>query len=726
METICGVVEHITYRNEENGFTVLKVKVREYTDLVTAVGSLATVNLGTILTLTGEWKMDSRYGRQLQVDRYTEELPAHEGDMEKYLGSGLIRGIGPVNAARLVRYFGVDTFRVIEETPDRLEQVPGIGPKRVQMICDAWQEHKAVKHVMMFLQNYGVSVSFGVRIYKVYGSNSISLIQENPYRLADDIWGIGFKTADRIARSMGYDDRAYARLRAGVIHTLNDAAGDGHCYLPREELIDMAAQILEVDQDEVAPVLPRMEAEESIHIETDGAVYVPTAFFSESGVARRIHEIRTAPWQSRILDVEGTIGDVEKEYAVVYDPVQKDAIRLAAESKFMILTGGPGTGKTTTVLGIMRVLEKMGARILLAAPTGRAAKRLAEATGKEARTIHRLLEFKPPQGYQRHEHNQLEGNVLIIDEASMIDIYLMYSLLKAVPDASVVIMVGDVDQLPSVGAGNVLRDMIDSATVPVVRLTRIFRQAAGSMIIRNAHRINQGDFPMLKNPPDADFFFIEESDPEKLRDLIVDLCRERIPRRYAHLKPTDIQVISPMIRGTVGVQHLNEVLQAALNPNPPVIRFGGMQLKVGDKVMQIRNNYDKDVFNGDIGLVQTADDERMTVWFEDREVPYERSELDEIVLAYAATVHKSQGSEYPVVIAPLVTQHYMMLQRNLLYTCITRAKQLMVLIGTRQAVAIAVRNNRVAKRNTRLAMRMKAFSLTQDWGNEDKGGGHHG
>ncbi len=707
MEKIRGIVERIVYENPDNGFCVLRLKVREYQDLVTAVGSLAGIQAGSALLVEGDWRMDSRFGKQLQVVRFQEEIPADSADMERYLASGLIKGIGPVNAHRLVVAFGADTFRVIEEEPDRLLEVTGIGPKRVEMICQAWKEHLAVKNVMVFLQKYGVSVSLGVRIYKTYGAGSIEAIQADPYRLAEDIWGIGFKTADKIAQSIGFDPLSGARCRAGIVHILNQAAGDGHCFLEQAVLIDQVCTVLEVPPSLVTDTLEEMILDRKV-ITDDEAVYLPSVYYSETGTAARIQEIMQAPYQCQILDIAGIISQVEKDSGITFDAIQKDAIEKAAAAKFLVLTGGPGTGKTTTVQGIIKVFSRMGQRILLAAPTGRAAKRLAETTGQEARTIHRLLEFKPPQGYQRDEHHPLDGDVLIIDEASMIDIFLMHNLLKAIPDEAVVVLVGDVDQLPPVGAGNVLRDIIDSSTVPVVRLTRIFRQAQDSMIISNAHRINQGRTPKLQNTPGGDFFFLEEDDPEKVTETVVDLCRRRLPERYG-IAPRQIQVISPMTRGVVGVHYLNEQLQAALNPAGPAVRFGGTLFRQGDKVMQIRNNYDKDVFNGDIGFIETLDTEEqtMTVCFDERSVQYERAEWDEIVLAYATTVHKSQGSEYPLVVAPLTMQHYMMLQRNLLYTCITRARRLMVIVGTRRAVGLAVRNNRVAHRNTRLVERLK-------------------
>lgn len=709
MDKVQGIVERITYRNEENGFCVIKIRSPKSKEPLTAVGNMASVNAGSMVTLTGEWKTDSRYGRQLKVHDYQEDMPVKTKDMERYLGSGLIKGIGPVNAARLVEHFQEETFRVIEKEPHRLEEVAGIGPKRVEMIRGAWEEHKEVKNVMVFLQQYGVSVSYGIRIFKTYGKDSIRLIKENPYRLADDIWGIGFKTADSIAQSLGYAHDSMERCRCGMLYELGQGTNEGHCFLPAEELTAKTAAHLEVEQALAEEALRQLTQEEQVIVDEEEAVYLPTAFYSETGTARCIAAVLQAPKQKSLVHVEDIIQEVEKEKGVAYDQIQKQAIFSAAQEKFLVLTGGPGTGKTTTVLGILRVFEKMGAKVRLAAPTGRAAKKMAETTQREASTIHRLLEFTPPAGYKRDEDHPLDCDVLIVDETSMIDVFLMYSLLKAVPEEAVVVLVGDVDQLPPVGAGNVLKDMIESRLVPVIRLTQIFRQAKGSLIVNNAHRINQGSFPLLKSRAEDDFFFSEEEDPNRLLDLIVDLCCRRLPRRFPDQEATDIQVISPMMRGVVGVNNLNEVLQFHLNKETQSVTYGGTTFKKNDKVMQIRNNYDKDVYNGDVGKVCeiNCEDQQIAVLFDQRRISYERAEMDELVLAYAATVHKSQGSEYPIVIAPLLPQHYMMLQRNLLYTCITRAKKLMILLGTKKAVGMAVANNRVEQRNTKLAEHLK-------------------
>jgi len=713
MEYLSGIVERITYVNEENGFTVAKIKSRGFPDLVTVVGNMAAANVGAAVKLKGEWKVDSRFGRQFSVIDYTETIPATVAGIEKYLGSGLIKGIGPVNAKRIVKAFGVDTIRVIEEEPEKLAQAEGIGRKRVEMITEAWQEQKEIKNVMLFLQSHGVSTSFAVKIYKTYGDNSIKIVQANPYRLADDIWGIGFRTADIIAGKLGFDKNSYERCRSGVLYILNELSKEGHCFATKEELTDQTEKMLELERDNITGTIEKLAAEKLLIPEGEDNVYLPPFYYSEVGAARRIQEITSRESSFSTGDIEKIIGQVQAECGITYDEVQKDAVRTAVKAKFMVLTGGPGTGKTTTTLAVIRAFQKMGAEILLAAPTGRAAKRMTETTGMEAKTIHRLLEFKPPEGCQRNEENPLDCDLLIIDETSMVDIILFYNLLKAVKDDTVVILVGDADQLPSVSAGNVLNDIIDSGAVSVVRLQRIFRQAQGSMIVTNAHRINTGEFPVIKGGKNNDFFFIEEDDPVKAVEIIKDLCSRRLPGYYDTDPVDDIQVLCPMQRGETGAVNLNRTLQDVLNPNPVHIMHGGVQYRVRDKVMQIRNNYDKNVFNGDIGRIVSVDREDRTVEikFDDSVIQYDVSELDEVIHAYATTIHKSQGSEYRIVVAPFSTQHYMMLQRNLLYTAITRAREVMVIVGSKKALAMAVKNRKIAQRNTLLARRLREHSL---------------
>ncbi|MGI6706602.1 MAG: ATP-dependent RecD-like DNA helicase [Clostridia bacterium] len=710
MDYLSGIVERITYVNEESGYTVAKIRSKGFFDLVPIVGNMPTINVGATVSLKGQWKVDKKYGRQFLVEYFEEKIPATLAGIEKYLGSGLIKGIGPVNAKRIVKAFKEDTIRIIEEEPERLLEVEGIGKKRVEMIKKAWQEQKEIKNIMLFLQSHGVSTSFGVKIFKAYGEKSIEIVRENPFRLADDIWGIGFVTADRIAEKLGFDKSSYERCRAGILYVLNQLSNDGHCYATREQLVEETVKILDLDRENIERTLNRMVEERTLIQEGEDALYLPAFYYSEKGVAKRILEVASSPSLFQSHHPDDLIERIERKNRIRYDEVQKEAIRTALRSKMMVLTGGPGTGKTFTTLGIISAFKELHARILLAAPTGRAAKRMTEATGMEAKTIHRLLEYKPPEGYARNQDNPLECDVLIIDETSMVDIILMYNLLKAVPDEAVLILVGDVDQLPSVGAGNVLLDIIDSGRVNVVRLTRIFRQARGSMIITNAHRINEGQFPYLRGGRGRDFFFIEKDDPAGVVEQIRQLCAERLPGYYKVDPVDDIQVLCPMQRGETGAQNLNMVLQAALNPSSLSVKYGGTTFKVRDKVMQIKNNYDKNVFNGDIGRITAIDPEEraLIINFDGNPVEYDYTELDEVVLSYAVTVHKSQGSEYPIVVAPLTTQHYMMLQKNLLYTCVTRAKKVFVLVGSKRAIGIAVRNSNISKRNTMLARRIAA------------------
>ena len=714
MDRLRCVVERVTYQNETNGYSVIKCRAKGYADLITVVGSMPEVHVGSVLTLSGEWTVNPKFGRQFTVSGFEETLPATVYGIEKYLGSGLVKGIGPKFAARIVRAFGAETLNVIEEDPDALLRVPGIGKLRVERIKKSWDEQKEIKNIMLFLQGHDVSTTHATKIYKTYGSDSIRVVKENPYRLADDIWGIGFRTADTIAEKLGVEKETAVRLRSGLLYTLNRLSDEGHCYARRDQLLKTGAELLAVQESVLPAVLDEMVRQDDVKTEMiDGedsapgetAVYLPPFWFAETGTAKRLKQIFSSPPSVKVKP-QGLEERIRRVTGLNYDPAQMDAIRCAAGSKILILTGGPGTGKTTTTLGILTAFRQAGAKILLAAPTGRAAKRLSETTGMEARTIHRLREFKPPEGCQKNEQNPLEGDVLILDECSMIDIMLMYSLLKAVPDSMTLIFVGDVDQLPSVGAGNVLRDLIDAGVFPVVRLTKIFRQAAASRIITNAHRINRGRMPDLSNGKQSDFFFLEDEDPETAAQEIVRLVKERLPRAYG---TRDIQVLTPMQRGAVGAANLNQVLQAALNADAAGLRRGGTDYRLHDKVMQIRNNYDKEVFNGDIGTVcrVNTEDRELTVSFDGREVLYDVTELDELVLAYAATVHKSQGSEYPIVVMPVLMTHYVMLQRNLVYTGVTRAKKLMVMIGSTKALALAVRNVTVTRRNTMLKERLK-------------------
>ncbi len=720
MERLRCVVERITYHNEQNGWSVLRCAASGFTELVTVVGSMPETHVGAVLTLTGSWKVDARYGRQFAAETFEETLPATVYGIEKYLGSGLVKGVGPKFASRIVREFGERTLDVIEETPDELLRVPGIGKVRVERIKKSWAEQKEIKNIMLFLQSHDVSTSHATKIYKTYGNDSISVVKENPYRLADDIWGIGFKTADSIAEKLGFSHEKFERLRSGLLYTLNRLADDGHCYATRDQLMKAGSELLDVGQELLSITLDDMIR--AGDVKTDSipqedpeeipgtAIYLPPFYYAESGAARRLGQICSSASSVQVVPL-GLREHIERATGMRYDPVQMQAIETAVNSKVFVLTGGPGTGKTTTTQGILTAFRAAGAGILLAAPTGRAAKRLSEATGMEAKTIHRLLEYKPPEGYSRNEESPLEGDVLIVDECSMIDIMLMYALLRAVPDSMRLVLVGDIDQLPSVGAGNVLRDIIESGSFPVVRLTRIFRQAQTSRIIMNAHQINRGRMPDLSNARGTDFFFLEQEDPEEAAKTIVDLVKSRLPSHY-RVSPSVIQVLTPMQRGAVGAANLNQVLQAALNPSGEDLRRGGYTYRRGDKVMQIRNNYEKEVFNGDIGVVLSVsrEDQELTVEFDGRQVTYDVSELDELVLAYATTIHKSQGSEYPMVVMPILMTHYVMLQRNLVYTGITRAKKLLVLVGTRKALSTAVRTMTVSRRNTLLSHRLRGLS----------------
>ena len=711
MEKITCTIEHITYQNPENGYAVLQASVKGYRDNQTLVGTFHEVTVGAVLIAEGQWRVDKRYGRQFAAESWSETLPATIVGIEKYLGSGLVKGIGPKMAKQIVAHFGLQTFEVIENDIEKLLEVPGIGKGRIGKIHDSWEKQKDVKDIMVFLQGHGVSSTYAAKIYKQYGKESIEKVQTNPYCLADDIWGIGFKTADGIAQKLGYENNDPRRCRSGILYTLSQLSDEGHVYAEREQLIAAAKTLLQAEEQPITETLSQMIAAEDVILDTPHdspeAIYLPPFYYAEVGVAnklRRLLQTQTGNLFDRataVADDSSRIGQIE------YDAVQLSAIRKAIFSKVMVLTGGPGTGKTTTTLGIIAAFESLGQRILLAAPTGRAAKRMSEATGKEAKTIHRLLEFNPAEGYKRNDENPLDGDVLIVDECSMIDIILMNSLLKAVPSTMRLILVGDIDQLPSVGAGNVLRDIIDSDAIPVVRLTRIFRQAQSSRIVTNAHKINQGLFPDISNGRTSDFFFIRQEDPEQAALEIVNIVRNRIPKAY-RIATSDIQVLAPMQRSVVGAANLNIMLQEAINPAGDSLARGGFKYRQGDRVMQIRNNYDKDVFNGDIGTVSAVDieDRSLTVLFDGRTVSYEDSELDELTLAYATTIHKSQGSEYPVVVIPLLMTHFVMLQRNLVYTGITRAKRLCILVGTTKALAYAIHNQTVQKRNTRLKERL--------------------
>ena len=698
------VIERITYQNPENGYSILKANVKGYADLITVVGYLMDVPAGSVLKLQGDWKLDKKYGTQFVVDTWEEVMPATLFGLEKYLGSGLVKGVGPAFAKRIVQQFGLDTIDVIENHSERLQEVGGLGKKRIEKIRESWDKQKDIKEVMLFLQGHGVSTAYAAKIYRTYGKESIAKVKGNPYCLADDIWGIGFKTADSIANKLGYEKNDPRRCRSGVLYALSQLSNDGHVFAVEEQLVAKAKVMLEAEESMLQTILQQMVADKDV-VQEENAIYLPPFYHAEKGSAEKLVEIMNHPSATG-----GTLDFGSPTFApgIEYDEVQQQAIQQAVTSKVMVLTGGPGTGKTTTTKGIISAYKSMGLSILLAAPTGRAAKRMTEATGMPAKTIHRLLVYKPAEGYQRNEENPLDGDVLIVDEASMIDILLFYALLKALPATMRLLLVGDIDQLPSVGPGNVLRDLIDSASIPVVRLTRIFRQAQTSRIVMNAHRINQGLYPDVSNGKETDFFFMNNEEPEQVIDTIVNLVKNRLPKAYNE-KISNIQVLTPMHKGVVGADNLNTALQKALNPEGPALSRGGYCFRMGDRVMQLRNNYDKDVFNGDIGTIVSVDleDRSLMVDYEGRLVAYEVTELDEVVLAYATTIHKSQGSEYPIVIIPVLMSHFMMLQRNLIYTAITRSKKICVLIGSPKALSYAVRNFTIHKRNSHLKDRLK-------------------
>ena len=721
LDTLEGIIERITFRAEDTGYTVVKLQpTHGRKELITIVGTMAQVSPGESVRLEGEWSTHPQYGRQFKIHRYRTLYPSTVQGIRKYLGSGLIKGIGPVTAGRIVKYFGLDTLRIIEEEPSRLTEVEGLGPKRAAMIQRAWEEQREIKEVMLFLQSHDISTGYAVKIWKQYGEQAIPIVRDHPYRLANDVWGIGFLTADRIAQNMGIKPDSAERIQAGIRYVLRQACEEGgHVYLPLSELVSKSAANLEVPEERIPPCIEALRANREVIVEKD-RVFLPVFYHSEKGTAEKLYLLSQIV-RVELKDVPKEISVIERRRGLTFAERQKEAMLKALTHHLLVLTGGPGTGKTTTVLGMIDLFEQRGKRIALAAPTGRAAKRMGEVTGREAKTIHRLLKFNPRQGgFEHNADNPLHVDVLIVDEMSMIDILLMYHLLRAIRPLTTLILVGDVDQLPSVGPGNVLRNMIASGQVETVRLEHIFRQAEQSRVIVNAHRINRGEFPSIRNDRTSDFFFIEEEDPTQVAELILDLCAERLPGRYGFHPIEDIQVLSPMYRGETGAIHLNQQLQVRLNPvgekgGPDEIQRGGTTFRVGDKVMQIRNNYAKEVFNGDIGRIVGIDREMQEVHvaFEER-VTYEFSELDELVLAYAVSVHKSQGSEYRAVVLPLTTQHYMMLQRNLLYTAVTRAKELMVIVGTKKALGIAIRNNKVAERYTALSERLMELASQTD------------
>ncbi|MEA1969023.1 MAG: ATP-dependent RecD-like DNA helicase [Thermodesulfobacteriota bacterium] len=721
---LAGQIERVTFSSEESGYTVARVKVKGERDLVTIVGGIANPSPGEILVMQGKWVNHLKFGMQFHVETYQTKVPATELGITKYLGSGLIKGIGPVMAKRIVKCFGAATLDIIEHDTPKLSEVEGIGKKRVCMIKQAWDDQKEIREVMLFLQSHGVSSGYAAKIFKRYGNESIEIVTQNPYRLAEDIFGIGFVTADKIAEKLGMERDAPARIEAGILYVLHKLSDEGHACFPYAELVQKIVEILEVNHDLVLDAVGRAVIENKIVIEdvnddfsefkeNNKHVFLAKYHFCEKGISARLKRLGKVCSSIRAVDSEKALEWVENQLTINLAGMQKQAVKSALDEKVLVITGGPGTGKTTIINAVIRIYSRLDVRIILAAPTGRAAKRMSEATGLKAVTIHRLLEYSMQKaGFQKNGKNQLSCDLLIIDEASMIDTILMHHLLKAVPETSLFVLVGDVNQLPSVGAGKVLNDIISSGLVNVTRLETIFRQAEKSMIVVNAHRINKGLLPGFnkeRGKKNSDFFFIQREEPEAVLNTILDLVTRRIPKGFGFDAFNDIQVLTPMHKGTTGTGNFNQELQRVLNPGNNGVKRGVSEFRVADKVMQIKNNYDKDVYNGDIGRISRIDftDQNMIINFDSKDVEYDFSELDEIVHAYAVSVHKSQGSEYPAVIIPVTTQHYVLLQRNLIYTAVTRGKRLVVLVGTKKALAMAVKNNKTSKRYTGLEQRLK-------------------
>ena len=705
--TLNGSVEQITFRNEDTGYVVCAVHPADRaTGTVTVVGVCAAIWVGEELTATGRWVDDSRFGLQFQADTIVCVAPTSTEGVRRFLAGGLIRGIGPVHAQRIVDAFGSDTLRVIEHTPRRLEEVEGIGRKRREMIQRSWQAQRGVRDVMIFLQSHGIGMGQATRIYRAYGAQAIAVVKQNPYRLCRDVWGFGFLTADAIAMKLGIAKDAPERSREGLLHYLRTQQEEGHCYCEESALLLMAQSFLDVSVEKLAEALEALVADGAA-VREDGRVYPRDLFEAECGVARRLLAIADAPQCFRAIDADRALAWAESKMGLVLAGAQRRAIAAAVTNKASVITGGPGVGKTTIIRALVEIFGIRRLKIGLAAPTGRAAKRMAESTGRDAVTLHRLLRYLPQnRRFEHDENNPVDVDVLIVDESSMIDVVLMDQLLRALPDRVSLVLVGDTDQLPSVGPGNVLRDIISSGVVPCTRLDTIFRQDTRGLIVRNAHHINNGE---ELEAGGGDFFFIETADPEKVVSRVCELVTTRIPGKF-HFSPADIQVLTPMRKNQLGADNLNVVLQHAVNPSGPGLKRGLTVFRRGDRVMQMRNNYDKDVFNGDVGFVGDVDEEEETlaVDFDGRKVEYARDDLDELVLAYASTVHKSQGSEYPAVVVVLATQHFKLLQRNLLYTAVTRGRKLVCIVGTHKAAAIAIRNNEVRERQTTLAARLSA------------------
>lgn len=712
MDELFGYIERITFHNPDNGFTIAKLQPPKIKDLVTIVGSLPSVQPGETVRCEGSWKNHLIHGKQFEVDQYKIETPADIRGIKKYLGSGLIKGIGPTYASRIVDHFGPETLHIIDTDPKKLIEVPGVGKKRVAKILSCWADQRSIREVMIFLQNYGVSPTYAQKIFKTYGKKSIEILKENPYCLARDIFGIGFCSADKVAKAMGFETHSSVRVEAGIEYVLMQLSSDGHVCYPLSEFLEEAMTVLEVEKEIIEASVEnciqenRVIVSDNTHLGiTEPYIWNRPLFLSEKGIAHELKRLTKHPSELRSIDTEKAIEWVQKKLSLELAEKQQKAVIQSVTKKLHIITGGPGTGKSTITNAILSVTSALTKEIILAAPTGRAAKRMTEITGKKASTIHSLLEFDFRAGkFKRNRDNPLTCDLIIIDEASMIDTLLMYNLLKAIPSHSRIIFVGDINQLPSVGPGNVLKDFIGSHSIPVTALNEIFRQAAGSTIITNSHKINEGKFPDIRNLYDSDFFFIEAEDKEDVLSQIVSLLEKRVPQKYRYDPLQEIQVLSPMKKGVVGTENLNQVLQSVLNKKDNYITQAGKRLQVGDKVMQIKNNYNKEVFNGDVGFIHKMDtnEQLVLIDFEGKMVEYDFSDLDEIVLAYAVSIHKYQGSECPCIIMPIHTTHFKLLHRNLFYTGVTRGKELVIIVGTKKAIAIAINNDEVKKRYTGL------------------------
>ncbi len=716
-EMIEGNLSRIRFQSDNGEFAVCELELTSGRT-VTIVGNIMSARPGESVEVSGQWQTDARYGRQFAIEAIRPVPPTTREGIEKYLASGFVEGIGPVLAERIVDHFGERTLALLDESPERITEVEGIGKVRGARIMRAWREQRQVRSVMVFLQSHGVSPAFAVKIYKHYGDKAVQVVRENPYKLAEDIHGIGFRTADAIALKAGLERDSLARLRAGLLYTLRQAHSDGHMYLPLDDLKGRAVEILAVPPDMLGGAVESLAHDERIIIEPlahgrPPAIFRAPAHRAELGAARHLSHLVGAEHWLTFSKLDDRLAKIEREMGVRLAPAQKKAALAVFEHKVVVITGGPGTGKTTIIRAVVSLAEQLDRRVSLCAPTGRAAKRMSEATGRDASTIHRLLEFTPAEGgFKHNEERPLDVDLLVVDEASMIDTYLLHAVVRALPESTALLLVGDVDQLPSVGPGNVLGDIIQSGTVDVVRLTEVFRQAEQSTIVTNAHRINRGQLPVAptrRGDELVDFYTLAAKNPADAQDKIIELVSERIPNAFGYDPIDGVQILSPMHKGQVGCSALNRLLQQRFNPGAPQLERGSKLWKVGDKVMQIRNNYELEVFNGDIGQITLIDTDNDQVWvdFDGRRVTYGFGDLDELVLAYAITVHKSQGSEYPAIVLPMLTQHYIMLQRNLLYTAITRAKELVIVVGSEKAVSIAVDNNRSQLRYTRLAERLR-------------------